>query len=703
MKTPKNTLFLLATLFATPAFATWVTLEGGSTAESAVSFADNYSNTTELVLVAPTDATSTYFNANGKTIQYLKADGSANVYVSGGFTIDAPASGNSLLFDGSTNVDSRLTFSNGTYNFGTADAGLSDFGFKINSYVGASSNPVPQKAVVFDSDSIVNIYAQQATFSGPYYGVRKSLPAYIVKGTFNVYNPTGEGYGNIFLKWDTSVIDGTTRGARPGMQIDGGILNVNDVKIDNYCNITLVNGGEINSTGTLSLYGKNADLAPVFNINEGTTANLNNLVHRVGILNGTTIQEGVKTTVYGTLNVSGKFSFEFQDKDKITSADSNLNISGTANINEADITHVGKISLSQGGTATIGTLKLGNVGTLSSYGGVVNVNNLVMTGGKLDLGSSAILNITGDSSITGAFTQNIQTCQINITGGTLSYDTATSLKLVNENAKFNVKNGAKILATNQFDISGNGTFTLEKGAKLTAPSLKITSKVNVNGEVVSTKESGSNFYSTEIGSAGTVIFGEGGSLTANANGRIALYGTLVVGSGTDSITTSQIVFWSRSNSLEVNSKNAFVTVDGAHQTLINIPNEAQATIKVSETNEFGTAIFQSDGNNNKVRMNLTLDFDGAEDFVSFSDITHNNAVRIYVKNFENNRIKLGKISNIEGILELYDLDSEKAINYQFDATTGGYWLNFAAVPEPAEWAMILGSLALGFAVYRRRK
>ena len=112
MKTPKNTLFLLATLFATPAFATWVTLEGGSTAESAVSFADNYSNTTELVLVAPTDATSTYFNANGKTIQYLKADGSANVYVSGGFTIDAPASGNSLLFDGSTNVDSQLTFSN---------------------------------------------------------------------------------------------------------------------------------------------------------------------------------------------------------------------------------------------------------------------------------------------------------------------------------------------------------------------------------------------------------------------------------------------------------------------------------------------------------------------------------------------------------------------------------------------------------------
>ena len=36
----------------------------------------------------------------------------------------------------------------------------------------------------------------------------------------------------------------------------------------------------------------------------------------------------------------------------------------------------------------------------------------------------------------------------------------------------------------------------------------------------------------------------------------------------------------------------------------------------------------------------------------------------------------------------------------------GFWLksaNAVAVPEPAEWAMILGSLAIGLAIYRRRK
>lgn len=34
--------------------------------------------------------------------------------------------------------------------------------------------------------------------------------------------------------------------------------------------------------------------------------------------------------------------------------------------------------------------------------------------------------------------------------------------------------------------------------------------------------------------------------------------------------------------------------------------------------------------------------------------------------------------------------------------TDGYWVNLAAVPEPAEWAAIIGAIALGFAMYRRR-
>ena len=34
--------------------------------------------------------------------------------------------------------------------------------------------------------------------------------------------------------------------------------------------------------------------------------------------------------------------------------------------------------------------------------------------------------------------------------------------------------------------------------------------------------------------------------------------------------------------------------------------------------------------------------------------------------------------------------------------TSGYWVNLSTVPEPAEWAAIIGAIALGFAMYRRR-
>ena len=40
-----------------------------------------------------------------------------------------------------------------------------------------------------------------------------------------------------------------------------------------------------------------------------------------------------------------------------------------------------------------------------------------------------------------------------------------------------------------------------------------------------------------------------------------------------------------------------------------------------------------------------------------------------------------------------------------DTLVDGYWALYgvSAVPEPAEWAMIFGALALGLAVYKRRK
>ena len=79
-------------------------------------------------------------------------------------------------------------------------------------------------------------------------------------------------------------------------------------------------------------------------------------------------------------------------------------------------------------------------------------------------------------------------------------------------------------------------------------------------------------------------------------------------------------------------------------------------------------------------------------------IVKDGELRIY--NFRENSIYVG--TNSETISELAKArfyDSEKnLLNVRVNESG---WLT--AVPEPAEWAAIFGAIALGLAVYRRRK
>jgi len=55
-------------------------------------------------------------------------------------------------------------------------------------------------------------------------------------------------------------------------------------------------------------------------------------------------------------------------------------------------------------------------------------------------------------------------------------------------------------------------------------------------------------------------------------------------------------------------------------------------------------------------------------------------------------------------ISFVDENEEQLKNLSFSAVEGGWLLTgMQAVPEPAEWAMIFGALALGLAIYRRRK
>ena len=71
-----------------------------------------------------------------------------------------------------------------------------------------------------------------------------------------------------------------------------------------------------------------------------------------------------------------------------------------------------------------------------------------------------------------------------------------------------------------------------------------------------------------------------------------------------------------------------------------------------------------------------------------------------------NTITISALESKEAIISVGNtiLDSKLFTWKQFE--TGdktGFGIEFNAVPEPSEWALIFGTLALGFVIYRRRK
>ena len=125
----------------------------------------------------------------------------------------------------------------------------------------------------------------------------------------------------------------------------------------------------------------------------------------------------------------------------------------------------------------------------------------------------------------------------------------------------------------------------------------------------------------------------------------------------------------------------------------------------------------------KAEINLYL---GEDATVSFGKVIPQSTgavadLTLVLHDFTLNTIKLGNVDNdmISGnVINIassgnisqtvtligYDKDNNLLDANSWYIDSNGFLANYAlAVPEPAEWAMILGGLALAFAIYRRRK
>ena len=162
----------------------------------------------------------------------------------------------------------------------------------------------------------------------------------------------------------------------------------------------------------------------------------------------------------------------------------------------------------------------------------------------------------------------------------------------------------------------------------------------------------------------------------------------------------------------------YINGENLVNTNISFENAVGALGIVSKDTDFGVL------NVNKLNLNhrsiLLLDIsDAQQDIitaknVSFADPTLNNNKTLHIDFTLGDDIILGKQYKVFEATEA--LQDNGALEYITSTNNKDYFANFVisgnalnvfftnvAVPEPAEWAMIFGTLALGLAIYRRRK
>jgi hypothetical protein len=130
--------------------------------------------------------------------------------------------------------------------------------------------------------------------------------------------------------------------------------------------------------------------------------------------------------------------------------------------------------------------------------------------------------------------------------------------------------------------------------------------------------------------------------------------------------------------------------------------------KNSTTSFKGLAFYQTDAD---LTLTITLE-EGAK--LILTDLINNGGIDSYgtldnndsiiINNFAENAIAIKNYNSVidDAVLERIEVDGIDQL-FWTKGENGYYWLSATAVPEPAEWAMLFGAIALGFAIYRRRK
>ena len=357
-----------------------------------------------------------------------------------------------------------------------------------------------------------------------------------------------------------------------------------------------------------------------------------------------------ETKTSPTINVAEGSTLYLKGAKNLVGTDASFTVNGTLRLGD---------DTSFETTSTALKTTINNLSTGSNVALVIGNETQINSGvtlGALTLKDTANLSV-GDITLNGAYSDSANS-KLNYTG------------------KFTYNNDSRLTINSALTTSGDFEQSLatDKGVRITN-SLTLNSGADwsVDGKV-------------EVYENATLTINEGAKLTVNGpasnakNGRLILYKNSKVYLNAENCTSMGDLYY-----LKIATMNT--------AEVANVYVQANQKLNSFYVNQTILNLYMSDD----VMLELTA-------VVTGWAVDGDGDGELRIHNFKEETIKVsGKessvLAGIEKYVKLYDNNGTLLGN----ATLSNGWITLVAVPEPAEWAMILGALALGLAVYRRRK
>ncbi len=454
------------------------------------------------------------------------------------------------------------------------------------------------------------------------------------------------------------------------------------------------------------------------------------------------IGEGITAKIQ-TLDVIGKFKnlsdpskMEFDSKMTVAGK---VNVANTMTLSDTNFENTGTVSAT---TINIFGSNFTSSGSILSSGlSAYENSNIVLGGSNLakDGTSQGTVRFYGKNNTLTA-SSDLAAQYLVMKTATTSYEAAeltikgdftTDRIVMEDNTQLTIDSGAKTTfdfsnknlddkntppMTIRGDITVKGMLDIKtKGSMHASEFLSYKSILVDGGSLINTTATNSS-YAFNIYDGKTITLKNGGTINTSTNSFIGLTGGKLIVDATSKILAPLIMFSQSKGTLELS--HASNLASNTNICVKDISDNADAKIVLTDC---GEAYFIK--NLRALRNSqLTIDLNGAElniASVGGYEPAKGTNLTLTLLDFENGLVKVdgwtselissgefeispetsGKTNTIK--LVAYD-KAGTLLDGLWSVDASGYLAN-SAIPEPSEWAAIFGAIALGLAVYRRRK